>query len=155
MKLSTRSRYGARILLEVASSSDNRISMGELTSRNQISRIYAERLIAPLIEEGIITSYRGFGGGVCLSRPASLIKMSKVVRLLEGDNLLVKCVSQPETCTRSGTCVMRSVWRRVEDAIFSTLDSITIQELADKLKEGDNQTTCPITDGRQDAPEEA
>jgi Rrf2 family protein len=155
MKLSTRSRYGTRLLLEAALSVDNRVSLGELTSKNQISRAYAERLIAPLITAGIIDSYRGFGGGICLSRSASLIKLSEVVKLLEGDDLVVKCLSLPETCTRSSSCLMRNIWRKVEDAIFSTLDSITIQELVDKFKAGDNQTTCPVSDGRQDVTEKA
>lgn len=144
MKLSTRSRYGTRLLLEVALSGYNRVSLGEVTSRNQISRCYAERLIAPLVTAGIITSCRGFGGGIYLGRSASQIKLSEVVRLLEGDNLVIECISRPETCSRSGSCVMRNIWRRVEDAIFSTLDSITIQELADTLKTGDRQPNCPV-----------
>lgn len=143
MKLSTRSRYGARLLLEVASSGDKRISLGEVTSRSRVSRSYAERVIAPLIAAGIITSYRGSGGGICLGRSASDIKLGEVVRLLEGDTLVTHCIGQPETCTRSDSCTMRMLWKSVEDAIFSVLDSTTIQELADTLRAGDNQTNCP------------
>ena len=144
MKLSTRSRYGTRLLLEVALSGDNRISLGEITSKNQMSRTYVERLITPLVTAGIITGYRGSGGGISLGRPAGQIRLSEVVRLLEGDNLLVDCISQPEKCVRSGYCTMRNIWKKVEAAIFSTLDSITIEELADKLKAGDNQKDCPV-----------
>ncbi len=130
MRLSTRARYGTRVLVDLALHNGRRLSLGEVAARQQVSRSYLEHLIAPLVEAGIVGSVRGTGGGVWLARPAPQVKLNEVIRLLEGNCLLVECVSRPEVCSRAEGCVTRCMWGRVEQAIFTVLGSITLHDLA-------------------------
>ncbi len=134
MKLSTRSRYSTRILVELASLGNEMVSLGEITARHQVSRSYVRNSIAPLVNAGIIESHRGFGGGFRLARPAREVKLGDIVRMLEGSNLVLECVNRPEVCHRSQLCIMREIWQMVDRAIASVLDSITLEDLVIRFR---------------------
>ncbi|MDD4874685.1 MAG: Rrf2 family transcriptional regulator, partial [Dehalococcoidales bacterium] len=85
MKLSTRARYGSRALLDVALHGEGSpMFLRDIAQREQISLQYLEHLVTPLIAAGILRSQRGAKGGVMLARPASEIKLSEIVNILEG-----------------------------------------------------------------------
>lgn len=132
MKLSTRARYGTRILVDLALHGDSRMSLREITERQQVSRSYLDHLIAPLVEAGIIGSARGFRGGIWLARPLNRVRLSEVVKLLEGNELLVECIGNPGKCGRAEWCATRSIWEMVGRAIFRVLDSVTLQDLVNQ-----------------------
>jgi Rrf2 family cysteine metabolism transcriptional repressor len=72
-----------------------------------------------------------------LIRQPDKIKLSEVVRLLEGAMTPVDCVSEPESCSRSALCVTRQVWIEMKKAIDETLNSITLQDLVERQKKTD------------------
>jgi Rrf2 family cysteine metabolism transcriptional repressor len=133
MKLSTRGRYGTRALLDIAlHQPEEPVSLKNIAERQQISLAYLEHLIAPLISGGIIRSTRGIGGGVSLARPPRDIRLSEVMALLEGPMAPVKCVTEPETCNRSASCVTRDVWGELQKAMDGVLESTTLQDLVER-----------------------
>ncbi len=85
MKLSTRSRYGTRMLLDIAENSNGRpVSVSEVSARLGVSVKYLEQLIRPLKRGGYLASVRGPKGGHMLTRRPEEITVGEVVRLLEG-----------------------------------------------------------------------
>jgi Rrf2 family protein len=133
MKLSTKGRYGTRILLDVAAhGGETPIPLRDIADRQQIPLPYLERLVASLVLGGILTSRRGIGGGVSLARSPKNIKVSEIIRLLEGSITLVNCVTDRKTCSRSASCVTRNVWDDIEQAICRVLESYTLQDLVDR-----------------------
>ena len=111
MKLSTRGRYGTRALLDIALQQGERpVLLRDIAQRQQISPLYLERLITPLIAGGIVRSTRGARGGISLAKPTEEIKLSEVIQLLEGSVTPVECVNNPEICSRSKSCVAQDVW---------------------------------------------
>ena len=135
MKLSTRARYGTRALLDLARHQGNEpVQLKDIASRQDISLHYLEHIIAPLVGAGIVRSTRGAHGGMQLVRHPREIKLSEVVRLLEGDTTPVECVSNPEGCPRADSCVTREVWSEVKKAMDNTLNSITLQDLVERQK---------------------
>ena len=85
MKLSTRSRYGVRALLELAIDYDKGpLQIKTIADREKISNKYLEQLIAILKSAGLVTSIRGPKGGYVLSRPPAEIQLSEVFKVLEG-----------------------------------------------------------------------
>src|SRR4030042_5587419 len=102
MKLSTRTRYGTRALLELAlHKGEGPVFLKDIARQQQISLSYLEHLIAPLIASGIIRSTKGPKGGVSLVRNPGEIKLSAVTQLLEGPMAPVECIDNPEVCRRS------------------------------------------------------
>ncbi len=135
MKLTTRGQYGTRALLDVALHRDEEpILLKDIARRQQISLPYLEHLVAPLIAGGMLRSTRGAKGGVSLARPPEDIKLSQVVRLLEGSMALVQCIDDPKTCDRSGSCATRDIWGEMKQAIDGVLESTTLQDLAERQK---------------------
>lgn len=132
MKLSTRSRYGTRIVLELAChSGESPLQVSEISKRQKISVKYLEQLIGTLKKAGLVKSTRGAKGGHQLIPPAKAITVGQIVRLFEGQTDLVPCVSLPESCTMADTCKLRSVWREATEALYQNLDNITIADLID------------------------
>lgn len=135
MKLSTRTRYGTRALLDIARhQGDKLVQLKDIARRQNISLHYLEHIIAPLVGAGIVRSTRGARGGLQLTRRPGEIKLSEVVRLLEGAVTPVDCVIDPESCSRSGFCVTREVWGEMKKAIDNTLQSISLQDLVEREK---------------------
>lgn len=135
MKLTTRGQYGTRALLDVALHRDEEpILLKDIARRQQISLSYLEHLVAPLIAGGMLRSTRGAKGGVSLARPPEDIKLSDVVRLLEGSMALVQCIDDPKACDRSGSCATRDIWGEMKQAIDGVLESTTLQDLAERQK---------------------
>lgn len=134
MKLSTRSRYGTRILLELARHSENSpLQVSEISKRQKIPAKYLEQLIRTLKDAKLIKSTRGSKGGHQLNRPAGSISVGQIVRLFEGQTDLVECVSTPDKCDRADECQVRSVWIEATEALYQKLDKVT---LADLLESG-------------------
>jgi Rrf2 family cysteine metabolism transcriptional repressor len=135
LKLSTRTRYGTRALLDLARhQGDNLVQLKDIARRQNISLHYLEHIIAPLVGAGIVRSTRGARGGLQLTRRPGEIKLSEVVQLLEGAITPVDCVIDPESCTRSEYCVTREVWGEMKKAIDNTLKAITLQDLVEREK---------------------
>ena len=139
MKLSTRARYGTRALLDLAlNNGDNPVQLKDIAQRQEISLAYLEHIVSPLVGAGIVSSTRGVGGGLRLSRDPEDIDLAEVVGLLEGTLIPVQCVGSPEVCNRVEGCVTREVWDELGRVIDGYLKSITLKDLVERhrAKEG-------------------
>jgi len=135
MKLSARGRYGTRVLLDLALHGGKEpVPLKDIARRQQISLLYLEHLIAPLVAAGMIRSTRGPRGGVWLSRSPQEIRLSEVIGLLEGSIAPVDCVNDPKACPRSELCVTRDIWSELKKAMDGVLESITLQDLVERQK---------------------
>jgi Rrf2 family protein len=135
MKLSTRTRYGTRALLELAlRRGEGPVFLKDIAKKQQISLPYLEHLVTPLIAGGIIRSTKGPKGGVTLAKKPADIKMIDITRLLEGSLSPVECVDNPDVCERSKQCVTRDLWGEVKEAVDSVLAGTTLQDLVDRQK---------------------
>lgn len=135
MKISTRGRYGTRVLLDLALHGGKEpVPLKDIARRQQISLLYLERLIAPLVAAGMIRSTRGARGGVRLARSPQEVRLSEVIGLLEGSIVAVGCVGDPDVCPRSELCVTRDVWSELKKAMDGVLESITLQDLVERQK---------------------
>lgn len=130
MKLSTRSRYGARILVDLARHNDNGpVQIGEISKRQDISVKYLEQLIRPLKQASMVTSVRGPKGGHMLAKNPEDISLGQIVRLFEGQSELVECISNPDRCHMSDDCQVRLAWKEATRVLYEKLDSTTISDL--------------------------
>jgi Rrf2 family iron-sulfur cluster assembly transcriptional regulator len=130
MRLSTRSRYGTRMVLDLARRFDEGpVRIGDIAEREGISVKYLEQLIIPLKQANFINSVRGPKGGHMLSRPPENITVGEVVKVLEGGTNLTVCVDNPDNCERSPDCVTRDVWEAASKAMYDKLDSMTLAGL--------------------------
>ena len=133
MKLSTRSRYGVRLMLDLALHADEGpVRLGSVAQRQGIGIKYLEQIIISLKKADYVTSVRGPKGGHMLTRPPEEITVGEIVGLLEGGLKLTRCTQYPEVCVRSGSCVTRILWKEATEAIRERLDAITFRELMNR-----------------------
>ncbi|MFW5775639.1 MAG: RrF2 family transcriptional regulator [Chitinivibrionales bacterium] len=133
MKLSTKCRYGARALVEIASHfGDAPAKRKDIAQIQGLSDSYLENILITLKNAGIIDTVRGAKGGYVLSRPPEKITLLDVVQALEGSLAPVECLQKPSACSRTGDCVTRDVWRRVQQAEEEVLRNTTLKDLIDK-----------------------
>ena len=135
MKLSTRGRYGTRALLELAlHDEEGPFLLKDIAGKQQISQRYLEHVIRPLVASGILRSVRGAGGGIALAKLPKDIRLGEVIQLLEGSVAPTDCVNDSKICDRAEKCATRDIWCDITDAINGVLDSISLEDLAEKQK---------------------
>ena len=141
MKISTKSRYGLRILVEVAINTNNGISCtGKTISKSQsISEAYLEQIMIPLKTAGMVKTKRGCKGGYTLNMDANTITLLSIIELFEGKLTLVSCVSE-NSCPMIDSCSTRSVWSELSQTIREKAGSITLAKIVKQHLEN-NQTT--------------
>ena len=140
MKVSTRGQYGVRALLDIAlHSNGNPVLLKDIADRQGIPLQYLHQLVTPLIKAGLLRSIRGAHGGVNLTECPEEIKLGKVIQILEGSIAPVKCVEDPSLCSRSDYCVAREVWDEMNKAMLQVLESINLQDLANRHRQKDQQ----------------
>ena len=136
MRLSTKGRYGTRVLLDLAlHPGEGLIPLKDIARRQEIPLPYLEHLIAPLITGGMIKSTRGPRGGVSLIKRPDKIKLSEVIQLLEGTIVPVNCLINPKAYPRSDHCATRDIWDEIRKAIDGVLESTTLQDLVERQKQ--------------------
>lgn len=139
MKLSTKGRYGLRAFIDLAVCGESQpVSLTSIAQRQEISVSYLEQLMAKLKRAGLVKSVRGVNGGYRLAMSADEISVGDVLRALEGDLTPVECAGIDNDikthCTGSSQCVSKIVWKRINDSINDTVDSIYIGELVKESK---------------------
>jgi Rrf2 family protein len=134
MRLTTKSRYGTRLILDIAVYGTQKpVPLSDVSKRQKISLKYLEQLSRKLRNAGIINSQRGPFGGHMLARPPADISIGDIVRVLEESTAITDCAEQEEkacgVCNKAGDCLSRWVWVEASKAMFDRLDNINIQGL--------------------------
>ena len=133
MHVSTKGRYGLRILLDVAvHEKQGPVALRDISRRQQISQKYLWQVINPLKLAGLLRATRGAHGGYVLAKSPTRISIRDIVEILEGPVAVVGCVQSPGTCDRSATCAARGAWAEVEAKIKEAMDGISLQYLLDR-----------------------
>ncbi|MFA5109950.1 MAG: Rrf2 family transcriptional regulator [Desulfobaccales bacterium] len=135
MKLSTRSRYGTRLMLDLAEHYlAGPVHLSSVARDQGISVKYLEQIIIPLKKANYVKSVRGPKGGHILAKPPEEITIGEIVALLEDGARLTECADNPLICERSPVCATRYLWREAAQAMFEKLESITLADLVCRAK---------------------
>jgi len=145
MKLSTKSTYGLRAMLNIALGADKgAISTLDISKREGISVTYLEQLLNKLRHKGLIESVRGPKGGYVLSKRPDKITVADIVNSLEENMSTSHCATihkgTNRICKRESGCVPKLVWVKLAKAISDCLESMTLGDLASEAQRIDNDT---------------
>ncbi|NQT59311.1 MAG: RrF2 family transcriptional regulator [Bacteroidetes bacterium] len=137
MRLSTKSRYGTRAILEIAKSYGQKpIKRKEIVSGQKIPDSYLENILITLKAAGFIRTLRGANGGYQLTRDPKLITILEIANALEGHMTPVPCLDT-DKCDLIQECATRSVWSEMYQAMEKVLRSYTLQDIIEKNNETD------------------
>ncbi|MGD2294560.1 MAG: Rrf2 family transcriptional regulator [Candidatus Aminicenantes bacterium] len=142
IKLSTKGRYGTRLMLNLAqhySNGKEAIILKNVSDEEEISIRYLEQIIIPLKIGKLVKSIRGAGGGYTLARKPSQIRLSEILHALEGSCCLVDCVDDEDYCDRIPTCATHDVWKKASSLLQDYFDRTSLLDLMNQEKKKRNK----------------
>ena len=136
MKISTRGRYGIRLMLALALNYNNgTIPLKTIAKDQGISEKYLEQIINPLTKSGLVKSFRGAQGGYMLTRKPEEYTVGMILRAAEGSLAPVSCLDEDiNHCEHAGRCTTLTIWQQLKDAIDNVVDNTTLADLIEEQK---------------------
>ena len=138
MKISTKGRYGLRMMIDIASEDQNEgpVSVRDIARRQSLSDKYLEQIITQANKAGLLKSIRGAGRcGYQLSRLAKDISVGEILRAMEGSLSPVECVRElgedSTPCRNAGECATYELWRDIKTAVDQVIDNRSLQDMID------------------------
>lgn len=129
MKLSTKGRYGVRMLLDLAlHQGEGQRTLKEVSEAQHISQKYMSRLLPKLVRAGIVKSARGVDGGYQLCKAPTEITFLQIVEIMEGPICLTPC-AKDSTCPRFDSCPATDIWKHISNSIREVLANVTLQDV--------------------------
>lgn len=129
--ISTKGRYALSIMLDILESREEYpVSLKTVAKRQELSEKYLEQIAAALKRNGLLGSSRGTGGGYFLTRDAEDISVGEILRVMEGDLAPAPCVEENGSrCKRKDICSNVILWKKLNEAINSVIDNITLADM--------------------------
>ena len=138
MQISTKGRYALRLMLDLAvHNTGELVKIKDIAARQGISEKYLEQIISVLNRAGYVRSVRGAQGGYLLRKAPEEYTVGMILRLTEGSLAPVACLDEGDDvdCEKREECVTLILWIKINDAICSVVDHITLQDLVDWQRE--------------------
>lgn len=139
MRVSTRGDYASRALLSLALHIENApTSVREIAERTGLPQPYLEQILLALKGAGLVRSKRGVGGGYVLARDPADIKLSEIVRAVDGP-ISAGDFGEPHTdgaCDHEGQCVLLAIWAASGSHMRRFLDSFSLAQIT-SMAQGD------------------
>lgn len=133
MKLSTKTRYGTRAILDIAQNSENgRTMLKDIAARQALSPKYLDHILSAMRRAGLIRNIRGKGGGYILSKTPASITVKDILEAVDGTFEPVECLLNTDLCDKVPSCGTRDVWLRMKEAVDGVLEEATLQSLLEK-----------------------
>jgi Rrf2 family protein len=133
MRLSKRSEYGLRALMDLATRPPGEpVPLKDLAAANNLPAKFLEQIFLQLRNSGIVHSQPGAHGGYLLGRPANTITLGEIIRSLDGTIAPVSCLSQIAyercSCPDEASCLLRAAMADVRQAIVDVVDRLTLAD---------------------------
>ena len=138
MKLSTKSRYALRIILQMAldNISGRQLSQGrQIAEKQGITEPYLEQIMIPLKRGGIVGTVRGCNGGYELLKPPQEISVLEIIELFEGRIVLADCnINRKNGCKRIPICPTTAVWEELSSSFREKAASFTLDTIIERYR---------------------
>jgi Rrf2 family protein len=138
MKLSTKSRYGLRILVHIAIDNLNgkKLSQGRIiASKQNITDAYLEQIMIPLKRGGVVGTIRGCNGGYELRKSLEDITVLEIIELFEGTINLADCAKGNVKCKRVEKCSTTNVWLDLSHIFREAARKITLESIVEDYQQ--------------------
>lgn len=122
--------------------------IAEIAQKESLPKRFLESILLDLKRAKILNSKMGAGGGYFLMQSAQHIKVSEIIRILDGPIALLPCVSlnfyqRCEECTDEVTCSIREMMQQVRDASINIMGNTSIADLMNRETELIQQKNSP------------
>jgi Rrf2 family protein len=133
MRLSSKTRYSLRILLQIAMNKEERkmVKGHEIATKQRISEAYLEQIMIPLKSAGLVSTIRGCRGGYSLGKAPEEITVLNIIEIFEGKIEFADCKPDGDKCEMFGQCFTRGIWSELSAALGIAASKITLASIID------------------------
>ena len=130
IRITKQTDYGIVLLTHLAADPERQYNAPDLAAEAHLPLPMVSKILKLLAREGLLASHRGVKGGYSLARRPEAISMAEIIAALEGPIALTECISVEGDCSHEPLCPVRSNWRRINQAVRTALEGITLAEMA-------------------------
>ncbi len=134
--LSKKTKYGLKALSYLAKKNQfEPVLISEISEAENISKKFLESILLLLKKNGILSSKKGKGGGYFLLNHPKDIKLSTIIRLLEGPIAMLPCASlnyyeKCDDCKSEEICSLNRLMVEVRDNTLKILENKTLEDFS-------------------------
>jgi Rrf2 family protein len=142
IRLSTKGRYGTRLMLNLArhyGNGNDAVILKNISEDERISIRYLEQIIIPLKINRLVKSIRGAGGGYTLARKPEDIKISEILHALEGNCCLVECIEDETYCEFTESCPTFEIWKNATELLKGYFEGLTLRDVMTMAEKKDKK----------------
>jgi len=145
MLLSKSCEYGLRAMLYLSSRTESKegeaeqsglstpahayVSLQTVSDELGIGLSYLTKVCQQLNEAGLLTSKRGRGGGIALTRSPDTIPLYDIVVAIDEDDLFEECVLGLPGCGEAEPCPLHDHWTEERERMRTTFQNTTLAEV--------------------------
>ena len=130
MKFSTKTRYGIRAMVEIASDqSGTGVFQKDIAKNQDISIKYLDHIISGLKAADLICNVKGKKSGYILTRPANDITIYDIHNAFENGICVIDCVSLNFQCEKDGNCGAQIFWKGLNDVVLKYFKNTSLQDV--------------------------
>jgi Rrf2 family nitric oxide-sensitive transcriptional repressor len=130
MKLSLFTDYAFRLLIQIAATEPDLVTIAKAAESYGISRNHLTKIANDLVRGGYLVAVRGRNGGLRLAKPAKSINVGDIVRFCESNTPLVECFDRINNkCVITQSCTLKTILYAAESAFYAVLSAHNLGDL--------------------------
>ena len=138
MRLTTKGRFAVTAMVDLAMrQGSGPVTLAEISQRQKISLSYLEQLFGKLRRRALVDSVRGPGGGYRLAQDMTQISVADIILAVDETLDSTQCGGR-ENCRDENKCITHNLWASLNQHIFNYLGAVTLKQLVDEQKPGQN-----------------
>ncbi len=134
MELNTKARYAVMAMADLAKhGEDGAVPLSAIAERQNLSMAYLEQIFLRLRRAGLVQSARGRAGGYLLARSASSIQIAHIMKAVEEETRMTRCLDGDVGCVADHRCLTHALWHALGGHIAAFLSNVSLQEVLDGI----------------------
>ena len=130
IRLSRMADYSVVLMTYLASHAERPQSALDLTCASGLPGPTVGKLLNMLARAGLLTSFRGVGGGYALTRTPGDISVAEVIHAVDGPIALTECIHDTSgECDLEASCPARGSWQVINDVVRRALSSVSLADV--------------------------
>lgn len=134
MLYSNACEYAVRALTHLAGApAGELVPLQDLAQAEDIPAPFLGKILQAVVRAGLLRSAKGPRGGYALARPAKMITLLDVKRIIDGTADLEGCAVGLARCSDEMPCPQHQTWKPLREAIKRYLATTTLADMATAL----------------------
>lgn len=127
--ITKKTEYAIRAVWELSQGQDRLMTANQVAGAQQIPPKYLPQIVAELVQSGILTSSRGYRGGLRLNRDPNEITVLDIIEAIQGKLDLFECQHETVDCQHLPTCDLRSLYNKAQDGLESVFRGARLADM--------------------------